>query len=1024
MAAQKALRGVAAAVGLGILSLTASFNQAAFADPAPGTPQVAANQNQAAPVQNISAALFDTVKELADYYVSDKNPSIGNPYYDSRKNPEFARLTGQIMTYLGQGADPNYIDPQTGISAFAWAMWMAYELDKPEIVQEFLDRGADPRQTVPSSMPLPGGEQNAVDTLYGKLYKPDSAKPIAMIDHVMRAVIESQGLNNIRSGSLTHSRTAAKIAAMFQAKGVTPADAQQLPDKLEFEIKENGQKVIKSVDFKYKTYLDIARDDILTAKALEENSLISADDYALIADGEADISKAAKSLTSLTDAFMKQHKAPLVDYPDAFPGGPEPYTVKAGETPVILAGRFRDIMGAPDDAQALRLFKERNKDFITAQGDFIAGIEGKEILIPVDKSIQVEKIAPPSPGHALIGVAGRMQLFLGTFDVKKAMGQIAKANGINKDNMDQRVQIGAPIKIPTLIGGTITTKIEAADVLNPYAAALKKKFYDPAATVPAILDQVLHINGLDKNNITLKNCERDEMGNPVKKCESLLVPFANDGPTYGKALQPPATYDPSRKVYYFTVEGISSHQKNAFQSAINTNYAINNQVDFSQFHVIEGVVSNVHIGTPGKASTFLQILQNPDNSLRDNIVFSSSLVGGIAGGRGVPYDEAETTRLTNPADHVDYERTRLNLETLEKASPIVFQGAGNEYPEEQRFSGRYSTLHTGRTVLVGAYGTYSGVRMISHYSSYAADICGPLPKNQGKQLEGTSFSAPATGGGIYRQFSEWYGNILSFEEIMAAGMMSADRDILDMFARKLVVPRPELARYRTNGAGLPFHERCGAGAINIERWNETLQTMVDLKQKNNPGAAYRSIKIDFDDAPVVKDLGNGQKEYIYRIPVPENMTLGKLTFLLPQEPLEHSEIVVKTPSGFAWHLHKSFTDIVSTSAFSYEDVKAGDVIEIHTGAPLAKTAGMYLRGYEDGNSIQLLRDHLRKQGILPSPLKTMVGNTVDGNDPGVTVDLGPHIPDPKKPDEPEGAAREKEPEVPPYLPKPDGPAPL
>jgi hypothetical protein len=253
-------------------------------------------------------------------------------------------------------------------------------------------------------------------------------------------------------------------------------------------------------------------------------------------------------------------------------------------------------------------------------------------------------------------------------------------------------------------------------------------------------------------------------------------------------------------------------------------------------------------------------------------------------------------------------------------------------------------------------------------------------------MEGTSFSTPETAT-IYRQFSEWYGNVLTFEEIMAVGMMVTDLDILDYdTVDNVLETRPDgsqravPARYKTNGAGLQVHERCGAGNIsfeNIELWNEMLKKMVGFKMLMNDPGEFKSQKIDFGDAHEVRTLQNGKTEYVYRVTVPENLTLGKLTFLLPQEKDAHSDVYVTTPSGFEKRLPKSLFDVVSTTAFNYEDVQAGDVIEIRSEHPFGDTAAMYLRGHEDENTIQKMRDYLRVEGILMAPLQNFDQGTVD-----------------------------------------------
>lgn len=1026
MAAKKALAGIAAAA---ILSLAASFNHAAAQTAPQAVSAPAANQNVPGALQQgeqRSRAMLEAIRGIDEYFFSENHPGKTNPEYSTKADPFIQDSVKKILDKLSEGADPNYIDPQSGISAFAWGLWIAYELDRPDIVKAFLDRGADPRQTLAANMPIPQSEQNAVKIIFGPLYETTPGGQITIMDHVMRALLEVTALNERYRSTLSHNRTAAEIAAMIMAHGQTEADARQIPDEIKYETVTKAGTVQETIPFKLKTIKDIAGLNILSAFALHQAGLISADDYTAIADGTPEIAKAARNMQKITREVLESHEAPLVFYPDAVPGGPEPYTVKQGDTPQSLARRFQSVMGAASEAEALRLFSELNKKHVTAQGAFAADMTGKQILIPVQKHIQVGTRPAPGPIDALIGVVRRMQMLIGTSDLNEALEAVIEVNNITlegESNIADIVKIGAELKIPTLLGKTVSTKITAEDALRSVASSVQPNFYRQNTPPAAVLQELLAINEIDPANMELKNCDIEDVDLMLKQCETMIVPYVNDGIANMQILTPPASRDPDRKVHLFVVEGESSHQKDASRSATNTSYTINPDVDFSQFHVLRDAVWLPHADTSNEASAIMQILQHPENPMRDRIVFTSSMISGVVGERGVPVPIAENQRQHNSADHAAFEIMRLNLDTLEKASPIIFQASGNEFPDEGRFSGRYSTSHSGRTVLIGAYGTYGGNRMMAPYTSFAADICGPLPSNLGRQLEGTSFSTPSTAG-IYRQLAEWYGNILTFEEIMAAGMMTADRDILDLFARPGQAPRrPETAQYRTNGAGLPYNERCGAGALNIQRWNEALKEMVALKTQHQPSAAFRSLKIDFDQAPAVRTLANGKKEYVYRIAVPETMTLGKLTFLLPQHEFAHSEVVVKAPSGFEYHLQKSLADIVSTSAFSYEDVKAGDVIEIRTGAPLAENAGMYLRGYENGNTIQLLRENLQAQGMLPAPLKTMTGDKVTGDDPGLqNIDLNPAPPPLPERNEPQGSAAPERPE-PPLFPRPYGPAP-
>jgi hypothetical protein len=273
-------------------------------------------------------------------------------------------------------------------------------------------------------------------------------------------------------------------------------------------------------------------------------------------------------------------------------------------------------------------------------------------------------------------------------------------------------------------------------------------------------------------------------------------------------------------------------------------------------------------------------------------------------------------------------------------------------------------------------------------------------------MSGTSFSTP-NAAAQYRQFAEWYGDRLSFEEIMAAGLMSADRDVVDvenigkfnsLLAPKLNTLNSVPALYTTNGGGLPHHERCGAGVLDPKSWHDTIQKTLSLKDKFNLSAnllPHQTVRIN---AHGIQKNADGKTEYTYRIAAPADMTLGKLTFLLPQHKNRHSEVVVRTPGGFEMQMPKTYTDALSTFAFAYEDVKQGDVFEIRTTEPLGSTAGIVFNGHAPGNSIAALRDYLRGNGTLPAPLKKMEMDKVTG--PATPIDIHKPLPETPGPQAP------------------------
>lgn len=659
-----------------------------------------------------------------------------------------------------------------------------------------------------------------------------------------------------------------------------------------------------------KTHQDLAA-NIVGLAAMRDAGYVTSAAYEAVLNGPPHLAAAARSLTDLSVAWLRANGAVLVEYPDAVPGGPEPITVAAGETLEIMARRFVTAIGAADEADALRQIAARNNIAIDAAGNPARALRaGETILIPLP--------------HA------------------HSLGHVQKPPGRTMREM---------------------------------AAHLQSIYAIPNATEDQILDDLARLNNMTRTDL-----------DALPDNASVIVNFKNDSFTHVSPLPPPpwaATDKPARS-YVIIIESADYHGKQTYRVAMGTNYGINPQADMSQFLNWDGMI--ITYPTPVgnySPSDALHILMNlGDNPLRDRIIFSHSM--GLTLGRINP----DSFRNDRPADSVSFEMLRIYLDRLERSRPIIFNAAGNEYPGAGRNVPPQMTAHTPRTINVGAVGRYpfpelgNGQRIIAPYSTMGGEICALLPTEYGTQMEGTSYTTPLLAG-AYRQFVEWYGNDLSYEEIMAAGLMTADRNILDFdpvngYYRTLpgnnVAPVPAL--FRTNGGGLPYSERCGPGLANLDLWNKTLQNMVTEKRAliaaGQTPSAMQSHWLPAGKPQIVTGAG-GATEYVYRIRMPENMTLGRTTFLVPQHTGAHSAVTVKTPAGFTVTLPHSLYETISTHALAFEDVKAGDAIEIRTAQPLADTAAIIVRGHADGNMLQVLRDQLRRDGIMPAPLRTYAG---------------------------------------------------
>ena len=638
--------------------------------------------------------------------------------------------------------------------------------------------------------------------------------------------------------------------------------------------------------------------------------------------------------------------------------------------------------------------KDTIRNATTITEDFIIDHGGKLMEYP--------ESAPGDPevytiraGDTIDSLAARFYRIMGLTNPQDAAAILALKNGIINDATD--LTEGKALQIPVPMEkriGTVTLGIDMSLVM--LADRMVDMYHDQSLSRDDIARDLARTNGIDPARIN-----EDAV---LKKDQVMDVGLMNNNHNQWPKMQPPTTYKGGREVDLIVIEPADSHAKNTLTVASGTAYSINPSVDLKQIHSLSELLMSTQPNT--ESSDALRMLLNMDGSAaQDRVIFSHSMAIKVD-------EEKDSDRIRNKRGHDSsgYENTRLYMPQLEKSRPIIFNAAGNFWPKEGRYIQSYQMAHSPRSILVGAVGQYpinekmDESLIIAPYSTHGADICAPLPMDMKRQMEGTSFATPLLAA-VYRQMSEWYGDTLSFEEIMAASMMTADRNVLDYDTSNPTPYSTKPAEFRSNGGGLPHHERCGAGVVNMQRWQSALDRMTALKTSpimnaSGQGPAHaveRTHTLSVSAPQVIMPKSDGMKvEYVYRVTAPEDMTTGKITLLLPQYEGATSEIVIRTPGGFEKHMGKSIFGIVSTFAFAYEDIKAGSVFEIHSNKPLGPTAGMILRGHTPGSTISLLRDHLRTQGILPAANMEMRGNAVVGPNKPITI-LQQKRPDPVAP---------------------------
>lgn len=338
---------------------------------------------------------------------------------------------------------------------------------------------------------------------------------------------------------------------------------------------------------------------------------------------------------------------------------------------------------------------------------------------------------------------------------------------------------------------------------------------------------------------------------------------------------------------------------------------------------------------------------------------------------------------------------------------LQFLAAGNDFDkfnvttygtgdliESYRYAGinASSEAHADNAVIVGAAHIKDKVIHMSTYSSMGADFLMETPDFYGAQINGTSFSTP-TAAEYYHQVAESFGDVLTHDEIMFAALYSTETNIYnvnlaDIETEKIALPDGlsserilkimrdtnekeldsdalddfRLTVFRTNDAGIPFHERAGAGFLNVETWVENLKHMKTMKAYMEHEAEELKFKTQLSEPleldPDISEAFN----YMYVIKAPTDMTLDKQTLYTDNVGL--NSIRMTSPSGMQVDFVGTGTGYMSTRAFSGEDIKAGDVIIIESTEKLGELAEFSLRGYEDGNMMQAFRDHKLSSGAL------------------------------------------------------------
>ena len=313
-----------------------------------------------------------------------------------------------------------------------------------------------------------------------------------------------------------------------------------------------------------------------------------------------------------------------------------------------------------------------------------------------------------------------------------------------------------------------------------------------------------------------------------------------------------------------------------------------------------------------------------------------------------------------------------------------------EYSYKHVSSVAFPEAHAQSSVVIGSAHINGDIKYMSSYTSVGADFLVETPDFYDSKAQGTSFATP-TAAAYYHQIAESYGDVLTHEEIMTAALYSTETNVYNVNitqAKSLDIEidpskamtnsitsivkkndkdlTPEqikqfdLTTFRTNDAGIPHHERAGAGYLNVDTWIQNLEELKTIKGTFEHQADY--IEKETKLASLETEQEDSQFAYRYAIKVDEDMTLDKQTLYLDQVGL--NSVRITSPSGMEANFMGTLTGYLSTRAFTGEDIKAGQEIIIESNIALGELSEFTVRGHEDGNPLQVFRGHKNNNGGL------------------------------------------------------------
>lgn len=374
----------------------------------------------------------------------------------------------------------------------------------------------------------------------------------------------------------------------------------------------------------------------------------------------------------------------------------------------------------------------------------------------------------------------------------------------------------------------------------------------------------------------------------------------------------------------------------------------------------------------------MRALLRSDQVREGRVVFSQSM-GEIG------HENAETAaRMFQAHTPVRYAERELDFWDQE-INPVIFMSVGNNHKRGDLSQDSSMDTHTSRAMEVGAAEWRVEYWAIPEYSDISGgDILGPIVSENGTLYSGTSFSAPFTASG-YREMAARHGfsSGLEYDEMVFAMMASTDKNVKSDSPHAPI----DWVEFNVNGAGIAYHPRAFSGVYNPHRADALALEMREVKRDLGltDGVVRQQVDLDIRDASVNTAEGGQTSEYVYRVTVPTDMTISRLSLYLPQEQNNKTPITLESPSGYSFVLPVSKEGMVSTRALFAEDVTSGQELIIRTSSPLVNHKSgndantpdeapfVVFRGLEPNNAIAAMRETMLQDGRLLTPLSRVSG---------------------------------------------------